>query len=109
MGAMTPGPDGKLLYFPMTPDSYIERNGPFFLKNGFWEKEIGREQQQYGELVHVYSAYEYKMERDGEEIRQRGINSIQLIEQDGRWWIVSLQWNSEREDLKVPKKLTRKS
>lgn len=108
MGAMTPDKDGKLVYYPMTPDSYVERNGPYFMENGFWEEEIGREQQQYGELVHVYSAYEYRAERDGQEVKQRGINSIQLVKQDDRWWIVSLQWNSERDDLKVPKKLTKK-
>ena len=101
MGAMTAGPDGKLVYRGMTPDSYVERNAPFFKQNGFWEKEIGRNTIEFGELVHVFSAYEFKAERNGEEIKQRGVNSVQLVKESDRWYIVSIQWNSEREDLLV--------
>ena len=32
----------------------------------------------------------------------RGINSIQLVEQDGRWWVVSILWQDERFGDAVP-------
>ena len=107
MGAMSPDQEGKLVYHPMTPDSYIERNGPFFLENGFWEEELGRQEVKFGELMHVFSAYEFRMERGDEVVKRRGINSIQLVQQDDRWWIVSLQWNPEREGFDLPKKMAK--
>ena len=34
----------------------------------------------------------------------RGINSIQLVKAQGRWWIASLIWEDEREGLALPEK-----
>ncbi len=93
---------GNLTYDPMYPKSYIENNAPFFLENGFWEKEIGREVQQFGMIAHVFSAYEFKMESENDTITRRGINSIQLVFDRERWWVVSLQWDSERDNNQIP-------
>lgn len=32
----------------------------------------------------------------------RGINSIQLMNDGKRWWIVSLMWEAESDTLKLP-------
>jgi hypothetical protein len=109
MGAMRMNQDGKVVYSGFTPEEYVERNGTFFEENGFWEEELHRETIQYGELVHVFSSYEFRTERNGEEIRQRGINSLQLVFEDNRWWIVSIQWNAERDALQLPRKFAKKS
>jgi len=102
MGAMTPDSDGELVYRSMTPESYITNNGPFFLENGFWEKEVGRKVEQFGGVAHVFSSYAWEMKGENETISQRGINSIQLVFEGDRWWIVSIQWDSERDDNKIP-------
>ena len=103
MGAMTQNSEGKQVYRAMTPTSYVANNGPFFKENGFWETEIGREVHQFGELAHVFTAYQFVVGSDPNgEVATRGINSVQMIYEKERWWIVSIQWNAERDDNRLP-------
>jgi hypothetical protein len=48
-------------------------------------------------MVHIFSAYETK-DATNERVLQRGINSIQLIYREERYWIVSLLFNPETKD-----------
>ena len=66
----------------------------------FWEGEIWRETRQFGEMAHVLSAYETRRSREG-EILNRGINSIQLFERDGRWWVSALLWRREGKTFRL--------
>ena len=68
--------------------------------SSFWEGEIWRETHQVGELAHVLSAYETRRSRDG-EVLNRGVNSIQLFERDGRWWVSALLWRREGQDIRI--------
>lgn len=72
-------------------------------KTGFWEYEIKRETQQFGNITHVWTTYETKSEKDG-PVTERGINSIQLYNDGNRWWILSWMFDSERTDNPIPKK-----
>lgn len=72
-------------------------------KNGFWESEIKRETQEFGNIVHVWSTYETRREKNG-PVTDRGINSIQLYNDGNRWWILSWMFDSERTDNPIPKK-----
>lgn len=72
-------------------------------KTGFWEYEINRETQTFGNITHVWSTYETKEEQNG-PVTQRGINSIQLYHDGTRWWILSWMFDSERADNPIPKK-----
>jgi len=102
MGAISADADGNLTYQPTTPEKYIANNASFFLNNDFSEKEIGRKMERFGEVVHVFSAYELEMKRNDKPITRRGINSIQLVFDGGRRWIVSIQWDNEREGNAIP-------
>ena len=102
MGPIAPNAEGVLGYRPMTPEGYVTNNAPFFLKNDFWEREIGREVQQFGNVTHVYTAYEFELKDKEETIKRRGINSVQLVFDSNRWWIVSIQWDSERDGNSIP-------
>lgn len=104
MSALNPGKSGQLVYRSMTPAEYKDMNGPFFSQNGFWEEELGREVHQFGELATIVSAYQFRLQEGGEP-QTRGVNSIQLVYDQGRWWIASLIWNTEREDNKIPENL----
>lgn len=96
--------EGELGYQMMTPHDYVVRSGKWLEENGFFEKEISREVVQYGSLVHVFSTYEsYRSEKD-EAPFARGINSIQLMNDGNRWWVVQIYWLAETEDLPLPKK-----
>ncbi len=95
--------EGKESYTSFGIEDYIKRSGPYMLKNGFFEKEIGRVVEEYSTMIHVFSAYQTKMKADG-EIMARGINSIQLVKEAGRYWITSIQWNQETQENPIPAK-----
>jgi hypothetical protein len=60
--------------------------------DGFYEKEIARRTEQFGNIAHVWSIYESRHNEDDPEPFMRGINSIQLFNDGKRWWIVNIYW-----------------
>lgn len=103
LNAMGKDREGKPRFSTMAIEDYIRNAGPNFEQNGFFEREISRITEQYGDMVHVFSTYESRRTIDG-EVFSRGINSIQLIQKDGRYWIVNILWNSESADQPIPAK-----
>jgi hypothetical protein len=88
----------------ITPDDYVARSGPFLEKEGFHEREIGRRTEIYGNIAHVFSTYEtYKSKTDKTPF-MRGINSFQLINDGKRWYVMTIFWQAETPDNKIPKK-----
>jgi hypothetical protein len=71
-------------------------------QNGFFEMEIGRVQEEFGHIVHLFSAYESKRSLDDPEPFARGINSFQLFNDGERWWVLTIYWTGERPDLPIP-------
>jgi hypothetical protein len=85
-------------------DGFIARVEPFFKENGFYEKEIARRTEQFGNIAHVWSIYESRHNEDDPEPFMRGINSIQLFNDGNRWWIVNIYWQQEDPDSPIPDK-----
>ena len=84
----------------MSLDEYRENTTPFFAANPFYEIEIGRRIDVFGNMAHVWSAYEARTARDDARPERRGINSIQLFrDETGAWRIISMIWDNEREGL----------
>lgn len=100
MGVAASTPGGGSRFVTFTPEEYIKRNGPTFLKESFREKEISRTVNQFGNVAQVFTTYEYNL-GNGKAI-QRGINSVQLVKEQGRWWIASIIWQEENKDLPIP-------
>jgi hypothetical protein len=100
--ALTPAPDGSVGRRVMTPEDYVQRSGPFLTENGFFEEEIGRTQDAFGPMVHLFSAYQSKRSLEDPEPFARGINSFQLMHDGTRWWVVTILWTSEGPDLPIP-------
>src|SRR5687767_933194 len=71
-------PNGEFGRRSMSVEDYINNSGPLLEKDGFFESEIGRRSDQYGNIVHVFSAYESRRVETEEKPFMRGINSIQL-------------------------------
>ena len=67
----------------------------------FWEGEIWRRTDLFGDMAHVLSAYESRRSRDGEYIN-RGVNSIQLFQRDGSWWISAMIWRRDGAEVRIP-------
>lgn len=86
----------------MDVDAFIARVEPFFEKEGFYEKEIARRIEQFGNIAHVWSTYESRHSPDDPEPFMRGINSIQLFFDGNRWWIVTIFWQHESAEHPIP-------
>jgi putative nucleotidyltransferase with HDIG domain len=95
--------DGTALHTAMTPTEFADQSKPYFLKEGFFESSIANKIDQFGTVAHVFSTYESRHEKAGKPF-SRGINSIQLLFDGKRWWVVSLVWDSERADNPIPAK-----
>jgi len=85
-------------------EGFIARVEPFFDESGFYEKEIARRTEQFGQIAHVWSTYESRHSEDDPEPFMRGINSIQLFNDGKRWWIVSIYWQQENAGAPIPEK-----
>jgi hypothetical protein len=93
--------DGKAIVSYLSPQDYVDRSGPWLESNGFHEKEVHRTVEQFGNIYHVFSTYEaYKAATDTEPFL-RGINSIQVLHDNERWWIANIYWQAESEDLQL--------
>jgi len=87
----------------VSPDDYIKRSNEALLR-GFFEREVSRKVDGFGTILHVFSTYESKRAAADEKPFARGINSIQLMQHGGRWWIVTVMWDQERPDNPIPAK-----
>lgn len=100
--------DGQDAYRMLSLDDYIERSGPMFMKEGFFETGIANCVEQFGSIAHVFSTYEARREKGGQPFI-RGINSIQLVKLGDRWWIASIMWDTERPGIAIPEKYQKSS
>jgi hypothetical protein len=93
-------PNGEAVLRLGQVNDYIASSGPLLMEKGFHERELARRTEQFGNIAHVFSTYEGTVE--GEARPMRGINSLQLMNDGKRWWIVSLMWEGENPNLSLP-------
>src|ERR1051325_164329 len=96
-------PDGSFSATSVTVDGYIERAGKYFREKPFYESELSRKVEHFGQEAHVFSTYESREAPDAKPFT-RGINSIQLFNDGKRWYCVSIFWDEERADNPLPAK-----
>ena len=87
-----------------TPEGYVERDDPYFKTHGFFERSIANRVEEFGNLVHVWSTYESRHAADDAKPFTRGVNSIQIVHAQGRYWLASVLWDDERPGLRLPEK-----
>ena len=86
----------------MTPKEYVEGSEKWLVENGFFEKEIHRTVYTFGNIIQVFSTYEsFHSEKESVPF-MRGINSIQLLNDGSRWWVVNIYWKQETEESQIP-------
>lgn len=93
-------PDGSAGMRLLQVNDYVASSGPLLVEKGFHERELARRTERFGHISHVFSTYEGKLDADGHVMR--GINSLQLMHDGKRWWIVSLMWEAENPALNLP-------
>lgn len=91
-----------------TPEDYVNLAGASLEQNGFFEREIGRVEERFENIAHVFSTYDSRRTADG-EVYQRGINSIQLMWDGERWWIMNVMWRGVGADFEIPSKYLRRN
>jgi hypothetical protein len=83
-------------------DSYIARVAPFFQQSGFFERELARRTDQFGNMAQVFSTYVTHRTPQDTVPLSRGINSIHLLKDGTRWWLLTVFWDAERPGLTIP-------
>lgn len=97
-------PDGTVGHRKLSVEDYIATSGLMLVQSGFTEREIGRTTEQFGTIMHAFSAYEAAFTgRDGKPASLRGINTIQFFSDGKRWWIASILWQAEGKE-RIPEK-----
>jgi hypothetical protein len=88
---------GRVQKKSMSLDDYARDTTPFFAANAFYEVETSRRIDLFGNIAHVWSAYEARRTPDDSDVERRGINSIQLFrDPELGWRIIHMIWDNER-------------
>lgn len=97
------GPSGEKRLYNLPVEEFIRLAGPGYQSGaGFWEREIGHRVDRYGTIAHVFSTYETRLAGPSAPVAERGINSVQLIQHQDRWWITNLVFDSETAANPIP-------
>lgn len=80
---------GKERYLSLTIEDYIRGLEASHKRHKILEIEIGRKVEKFGDMVHVLSTCETQNAFD-QTVLQQGVNSIQLVFREDRYWIVSM-------------------
>ena len=64
---------------------------------------------QYGDIASVFMVYESRENPSDAQPFDRGINSLQLMFDGERWWILSLIWQAESTGVPIPKEWLKKN
>ena len=103
--ATVPGQtDVDLAPLVLDVEGYIERVEPLFQKEGFYETEVTRRVEQFGQIAQVWSTYESRRDPGDAKPFMRGINSFQVFNDGKRWWILSIYWQHESTKYPLPAK-----
>lgn len=78
--------------FAALVDSFTVVGGPN--DKGFAEEQIHYVLHRYGDVAQVFSTYQ-KHFWDDDNILGRGLNSFQLVYNNGRWWVAGIAWDEE--------------
>ena len=108
LSSATKNPDGSFRVRPMSVEDYAKGAGSYFAQHAFYESPLVNRIETFGNVSQVFSSYESR-HTPGEAPFARGVNSIQLLYDGSRWWIVSILWDQERDDNPLPKELASKS
>jgi hypothetical protein len=101
LSPMAPRPDGSMPVRVITPEEYVQFGGAYFTQNPFFEVEAGRHLEQFGNVANAMSFYESRNAPE-EEPFTRGVNTITLLSDGTRWYVLSIAWDEVREGLPAP-------
>ena len=95
-------PKGRPAVRQWSVDEFIAETTPLFAAQPFYEKAIVNKVQRFGNIAQVFTSYASRSAPDAKPF-QRGINSMQLVYDGKRWWVVSILWDIDRPGNALPK------
>lgn len=95
-------PDSSFTYRTLSPQEYVTLFSSR-MSTGFFEQELHNITESYGTIVHVWSTYATQTTKGGPNTN-RGINSIQLLYNGQRYYIMSIYWCAESMGFALPGK-----
>jgi len=87
-----------------TVEKFAERNGPAYTELGFYENQLALRIERFGNLATAFQTYETRLGSPDGKLEDRGVNTYQLVYDQGRWWIASLLFTPETKQQPLPKK-----
>ena len=96
-------PDGSKMVITWSVDEFVRDAGEVFAKEPFYEKGMVNRPESFGNITQVFSSYESRHSPSDKPF-ERGINSIQLLNDGKRWWVLSILWDAERAGNPLPAK-----
>ncbi|HZG52023.1 MAG TPA: hypothetical protein VEZ40_07800 [Pyrinomonadaceae bacterium] len=97
-------PTGEFAARALTPEEFIASSGKFMEEQGFFEQGIANHVETFGNIAQVFSVYEGRHATADPKPFVRGINSIQLMNDGKRWWVVTIFWQAEDAANPLPRK-----
>jgi hypothetical protein len=97
-------PAGDFVTRVLTPEDFVASSGKFMEEQGFFEHGIANHVETYANIAHAFSVYEGRHDTTDAKPFVRGINSIQLMNDGKRWWVVTIFWQAEDAANPLPQK-----
>lgn len=86
-------PDGTDFMDRTTFASMVQSMLELGAYTSFYEFEVARRIERFGDVAQVWSLYETRTHRAAQAALGRGVNSIQLIREAGEWRVLGLLWD----------------
>lgn len=82
-------------------EGFISGSDAYFAANPFFETAIHNRVERFGNMAQVFSSYESR-KSPSEKPFARGINSVQVLYDGSRWYILSILWDEESPTSPLP-------
>lgn len=93
--------EGRPFVLAMTLDEYAENVSELLHDAEFSEVEIRQDVTVFGNVAALVSVYEYSSRQPGARRRGRGVNFFNLVREGGRWKIMNIVWDNERDGVSL--------
>jgi hypothetical protein len=86
-------------------ENYLRTERFLKLTEDFFERELARETQRFGNMANVISSYGISGAIENTNYTARGVTVFQLLRHNDRWWILSTMWQRESPEFPLPAEL----
>ena len=86
-------------------ENYLRTERFLKLTEAFFERELSRETQRFGNMANVISTYGISDAMENTDYTARGVTVFQLLRHNDRWWILSTMWQRESPEFPLPAEL----